>query len=91
MLSERDRRVLARIEAHFVETDPDLVRLFREGPRGAGGNALPRTLLVFGLVMIVLGCVVTAVPVALFGVMLTFASLWVASVAPKGFGRPQLA
>lgn len=89
MLSERDRRVLARIEAHLRETDPDLVRLFHDGPRRLGGNGLPRTLLIFGLVLLVLGCVANAVPVALFGVGLTFVALWAASVNPMGFGRAQ--
>jgi len=91
MLSDRDRRVLARIEAHLTETDPDLVRLFHEGPRRSWGRGLPHTLLVFGLVMIVLGSVLAAVPVALFGMMLTLVALWVASVRPQGFLRPRLA
>lgn len=91
MLSERERRVLARIEAHLADTDPDLVRLFRDGPRRIGTSGLPRTLLIFGLAMIVLGSLVTAVPVALFGVMLTLAALYIASVQPRGFRRPLIA
>lgn len=91
MLSERERRVLARIEASLKETDPDLVRLFHEGALRPTVHGLPRTLLVFGLVMVVLGALVAAVPVAMFGMALTVAALWLAWTRSPGLGRPRLA
>lgn len=82
MISDRERRVLERIEAHLRETDPDLVRMFREGLPRAVDPGMPRVLLVFGLTMVVLGAVAALVPVTLFGMMLTLVALWTASIGP---------
>lgn len=86
MLSERERRVLASIEAQLIETDPDLVRLFREGPQRSAGPGLARTLLTIGLAMLVFGTLVAA-HVALLGIALSLVALGVAHVSPHGFER----
>ncbi len=86
MLSERERRVLASIEAQFIETDPDLVRLFRDGSRRPAGPGLARTLLAIGLTLMVVGTLVAA-HVALLGIAVSLVALWVAHLTPHGFGR----
>ena len=85
MLSDRERRALARIERHLVESDPDLVRLFHRAARGPDGTT-PRFLLVTGLALLVLGSIVAAVPVALAGMMLAVFALFTAYARPVGFG-----
>ncbi|MGQ0573762.1 MAG: DUF3040 domain-containing protein [Pseudonocardia sp.] len=90
MLSERDRRELAGIEQGLVTTDPDLVRMFREGPRRERGEVRPTTLLVVGLVLAVVGSMLAMVPLALGGVTLVVAALYVASVQAHA-GPPRFA
>lgn len=90
MLSERDRRVLARIEEHLAQTDPDLVRLFREGPRRGRGNGLPGALIALGLLLAVLGSMLATVPVALLGVSMIVLALYVALVRAHPWRRFRL-
>lgn len=68
MLNERERQVLARIEHHLILTDPEFTRLFHAAPQR--GGVTPRTLLVVGLLLLVLGAATTAVPVAVFGMLI---------------------
>lgn len=69
MLNERDRQVLARIEHHLAITDPDFIRLFHSvTPQRSGVS--PRTLLVVGLALLVLGAATSAVPIAVFGMLI---------------------
>lgn len=91
MLNERERRVLARIERHLAETDPDLVRLFTGGPLKRGAASSPRVLLVIGLVLLVLGSAAAVIPVAMFGVSLAVVALFLAYLGPAGFGSPRTA
>lgn len=83
MLNDWERRVLQRIEAQLRESDPDLVRMFREGPPWALGQDMPRTLLVFGLALVVLGALAALAPVTLFGMVLTLVALWSAWIGPR--------
>lgn len=69
MLNERERRSLARIEQQLVMSDPDFARLFQTATRRQSGTT-PRTLLVVGLALLVLGAATTAVPVAVFGMLI---------------------
>ena len=70
MLSDRERHTLARIEQQLVSSDPDFARLFDTAARRRSG-ATPRALLVMGLALMVLGTAVTAVPVAVFGMLIS--------------------
>lgn len=90
MLSERERRVLARIERQLIESDPDLARLFAGADADSGGAA-PTFLLVAGLALLVLGSLVAAVPVAVTGLALAVFALFTAHVRPTGLGRPSTA
>lgn len=85
MLNDRERRVLARIERHLRDSDPDLARLFDGAAHPATGTS-PRFLLIAGLAMLVLGCAVVAVPVAIAGMVLSIAALVLAHVRPNGAG-----
>jgi len=85
MLSDREQLVLEWIEAHLYETDPELVRMFRQGPPRAGTpHGAPRVMIVFGLVTVAFGAVVAVVPLALSGMVLTFVGLWAASWEYQG-------
>lgn len=74
MLNERERRVLARIEQHLVTSDPDFARLFQTAARRQAGTT-PRMLLAVGLALLVLGAAVTAVPVAVLGMLISMVAL----------------
>ena len=68
VLSERELRTLARIERHIADTDPALAQVLSTGtlPRPRWAN--PTALLVTGLVLLVFGSVIAAVPVAVLGI-----------------------
>lgn len=91
MLSPRDRRVLTQIERYLADTDPDLVRLFRNAP-GAdqGSRAMSRYVLLTGLVLFSIGAIASALPLALFGIALAMLSpvLAAAGSVPTGRDRP---
>lgn len=92
MISERERRILARIEHQLVESDPDLVRLFAgEWRPRRQGSIMPTVLLVTGLAMLVLGSLLAVVTVALTGMALSVFALFVAHTRPSAPGRPRLA
>ena len=74
MLSDRERRTLARIERHLLESDPDFARKFARATPTAQ-SPIPMFLLVAGLTLMVLGSVVAAVPVALAGITLSLLGL----------------
>jgi hypothetical protein len=90
MLSERDRRVLARIEEDLAQSDPELVRMFHEGVPRARGQGLPATLVALGLLLAVGGALIAVLPLALLGVVMIVAALYVATVRAQ-LGRPRLA
>lgn len=77
MINERERRVLARIEQHLVTSDPEFARLFHTAARRQSGTT-PRTLLAMGLALLVLGAAVAAVPVAVFGMIVSVVALFAA-------------
>jgi hypothetical protein len=89
VLNDRERRALARIERHFVESDPDFARIFTEG--GRRGAVSPTAVLAVGLAMLVLGCVVTIVPLAVLGMICSLSALGLAAVRQQGFNRPMTA
>ncbi len=82
MLSERERRTLARIERHLSESDPTLARVLATGspPRSAWAN--PTMLLAVGLVLLVFGGIIAAVPVAVLGVALAVLAMFTAHRRP---------
>lgn len=90
MLSEREHRVLARIERHLIETDPDLVRLFAGAGRRTSGTG-PTFLLIAGLALLVLGSIVAAIPVAVAGMTLAVFALFTAYTGGAGRGRTSFA
>lgn len=77
MLNERERQVLARIEHHLTLTDPDFIRLFHAVTPQRSGNS-PRTLLIVGLALLVLGAATTAVPIAVLGMLIAAFSVFAA-------------
>ncbi len=83
MLNERERRTLDRIEQQLVTSDPDFARLFRTAARRQSGTT-PRTLLIVGMALLVLGAATTAVPVAVFGMLIAAVAI-VASYRRTGF------
>lgn len=87
MLSDRERRVLDRIEQELRRSDPDLVRKFaRMRARRVSGPAM---LLAFGLVLMVFGSAIVSVPVALLGMAVAAIALAGAYYRrPMGFGLP---
>lgn len=85
MLNDRERRTLARIERHLIESDPDLARLFTAGP-GRQAATTPTFLLVAGLALMVLGSIAAVVPVAVMGMLVSMVSLFAAYSRPTGFG-----
>ena len=82
MLSERERRTLARIERHLADTDPALALVLSTGtlPRPRWAN--PTALLVMGLVLLVFGSVIAAVPVAVLGIALAVLAMFTAHRRP---------
>jgi hypothetical protein len=83
VLSERERRVLARIERHLTESDPALAEILTTGtlPRSRWAN--PVVLLVTGLLLLVFGCVIAAVPVALLGIAIAVGAMYTAHRHPR--------
>ena len=75
MLNDRERQALAHIERHLTTSDPDLAQLFAIAPARRPSGATPRLLLVVGLALLVLGAAVTAVPIAIFGMLISMAAL----------------
>lgn len=90
MLSERERRILARIDRHLTESDPDLARLFA-GATAHPDTTTPTFLLVVGLALVVFGSLAAALPVSLAGVVLSVFALIAAYARPAGLGRPTVA
>jgi hypothetical protein len=90
VLNDRERRALARIERYLVESDPDFARIFTDGGRSRGAVS-PTALLAVGLAMLVLGCVVTIVPLAVLGMVCSLGALGVAAMRQGGFNRPMTA
>ena len=78
MLNDRERRTLERIERHFIESDPDFARLFSTTPHRGPSGRMPTVLLVVGLLLMVMGSVMVAVPVALIGVSVSLYALFTA-------------
>ena len=83
MLSERERRVLARIERQLADTDPALAQILSSGmlPRPRWAN--PTALLIIGLVLLVFGSVIAAVPVAVLGIGMAVMALFTAHRRPR--------
>lgn len=82
MLSERERRTLDRIERHLADTDPALADVLSTGALPRNRFANPTALLVAGLVLLVLGSVIAAVPVALLGIALAVLAMFTAHRRP---------
>lgn len=92
MLSDRERRILARIERHLVESDPDLARMFAGELRlRSSGSGTPTLMLVAGLMMLVFGSLLAIIPVAVTGMALAVFALFVAHARPTEFGKPSVA
>jgi Protein of unknown function (DUF3040) len=86
VLSDRERRVLDRIEQELRRSDPGFVRKFtRMRARRISG---PSMLLTFGLVLMVLGSAIVSVPVALLGMAIAAIALVAAYYRPMRFGLP---
>ncbi len=75
MLSERERRTLARIEQELRESDPDFVSQFHAAPARPSGPSGPSLLLAVGLLLMVLGSAIVAVPLALLGMTVALTAL----------------
>ncbi|MGD9525284.1 DUF3040 domain-containing protein [Pseudonocardia sp.] len=91
MISERDRRALAKIEEHLAATDPELVRMFREGPRRRSRLGLPGALIALGVVLAVFGSIISTLAVALLGVAFIVVALYIAALRAGVWRRPRLA
>lgn len=92
MLSERDRRVLAQIERYLAESDPALVRLFRNAPRADRGNhTTSRYVLITGLVLFSIGAIAVALPLTLFGIVLVTLAPILAAAGRVSTGRDRRA
>jgi hypothetical protein len=83
VLSERERRTLARIERHLADTDPTLAHVLSTGtlPRSRWAN--PTVLLITGLVLLVFGSVIAAVPVAVLGIAMAVLAMFTAHRRPR--------
>lgn len=90
MLNDRERRTLARIERQLVESDPDLARLFAEAALRNGEGSGPTVMLAVGLALMVFGSMVTLVPIAVVGMLVSLTALYVAARRP-GTGRASFA
>lgn len=92
MLSDRERRILARIERQLVESDPDLARMFSgEFRLTRSGSGVPTLMLIAGLMMLVTGSLLAIIPVALAGMAISVFALFMAHARPTEFGRPSIA
>ncbi|MFC4946921.1 DUF3040 domain-containing protein [Pseudonocardia sp. GCM10023141] len=90
MLSERERRILARIERHLVESDPDLARLFAGHLRAYRSTSISGAhtlMLVAGLVMLVAGSLLAVIPIAITGMVVSVFALFVAHTRPQRLGN----
>ncbi len=91
MLSDRERRTLARIERELTASDPHLVQLFSGAAVRDGDSPLPTFLLVAGLALLVFGSLIAAVPVAVFGMVLSLFALFTARGRTSMIRRPGIA
>ena len=82
MLSERERLTLARIERHIAATDPALARILSTGTLPRPRWASPTLLLVTGLLMLVFGSVIAAVPVVVLGIAMAALAMFTAHRRP---------
>lgn len=84
-MSERERRVLARIERHIAETDPRLARMLalHRHPE----HSSPVTLLVVGLGLMLLGSVTAIVGLVAIGAFTSLAALGMAAIRSMGVPR----
>jgi Protein of unknown function (DUF3040) len=90
VLSDRERRVLDRIEQELRRSDPALVRKFSR--MRARRMSRPALLLTFGLIMMVFGSAIVSVPVAVLGMVVAAIALVGAyHRRPTGFGLPDRA
>ncbi len=87
VLSDRERRSLARIERHLVGSDPELARLFAGQPRTVAARPGSTFLLATGLLLLVFGSI-AAVPVAVLGMAVSLVGLFTAYARPSGRTRP---
>ena len=87
MLSERERRVLDRMERDLRRSDPAFVRKFaRMRARRISGPAM---LLTVGLALMVFGSAIVSVPVAVLGMGIAAIALFAAyHHRPKPSGLP---
>jgi hypothetical protein len=83
VLTERERRALARIERHLSGTDPALARLLATGSPPPSRWTSPTVLLAAGLALFVLGCLLSAVPLAVAGIGLAVTALFTAHRCPR--------
>lgn len=91
MLSDRERRALARMERELNASDPDLVRLFASTASSGADSPLPTFLLVAGLALLVFGSLIAAVPVAVVGMVLSVFALFTARGRTSMIRRPGVA
>jgi hypothetical protein len=91
VLSDRERRTLARIERELTASDPDLVRLFARAARRGSDSSTPIVLLVTGLAVLVFGSVIAVVPVAVLGMVLSVFALFTARGRTSMLRRPGFA
>jgi hypothetical protein len=84
MLSERERRTLAGIEQHLVESDPELARLFTSGRPRRTGTAMPTFLLVAGVSLMLLGSMLVTASIAIVGVVFAVVALGLAYFRATG-------
>jgi hypothetical protein len=88
VLSERERRTLARIERHLVESDPDLARLFARAALRRSEGTASTFLLIAGLAMLVFGSLVAVIPIAVAGMALSMFAVFTAYTRTTRQGRP---
>lgn len=88
VLSDRERRTLARMERHLSDSDPDLVRLFARAAARDPDSSTPIFLLVTGLALLVFGSLIAAVPVAVAGMVLSVFALFTARGRTSMIRRP---
>ncbi|MBN9098936.1 MULTISPECIES: DUF3040 domain-containing protein [unclassified Pseudonocardia] len=91
MLSDRERRTLARIERELVASDPDLVRLFAGAASRRPERDTPIFLLVTGLALLVFGSLIAVVPVAVVGMIVSVVALFTARGRTSMIRRPGFA
>ena len=91
MLSDRERRTLARIERELTASDPDLVQLFARAAARRSDSDAPIFLLVTGLVLLVFGSLIAVVPVAVIGMIVSVVALFSARGRTSMIRRPGVA